>query len=362
MRAFLRGIRSLALLLITASCEGSIREQPPGAFSPSAAGTGAVIALPPTGVMTQEPAVTAAPPVVEDLATPPALLSQTGLFSDMATQAAGAGVELYLPSFELWSDNAAKRRWALVPPGTQIDTTDMDHWIYPVGTKIWKEFGLDGRALETRYMVKFGPNDSDWKYLSYQWDEANSDAYAVPEGVENAGGTTHDIPSSESCMFCHNGRPASALGFTALQLSHNGPGLTIDTLAASGKLTQPPPAPLRVPGDEVAQRALGYLHANCGGCHNETSAPSVAGSAKVVFWQSATRLASVEQTTTYVNMVLETNGNLHSLMSGVDRMRPRPVRQMPPVATEFVDADGVAVVDAWVQQLLQQFPQPATAP
>ena len=51
----------------------------------------------------------------------------------------------YAPKFQLWSDSATKKRWIYLPPGSQIDTSDMDFWKFPVGTKVWKEFSAVGR-------------------------------------------------------------------------------------------------------------------------------------------------------------------------------------------------------------------------
>lgn len=372
MLANLRRARAAAplLLLVAIGCEPRVQTVivPEGAVW---AGAPAVVAAPPVaGTLAPPIASTVTPPPIagalappitapaqpENFAVAPDRLSGTGLFADPAAQTLGPGVEPYQPMYELWSDNADKRRWVRLPPDAPIDTADMDVWSLPIGTKIWKEFGRDGRALETRYMAKYGPNATDWVYASYQWDASSTEGFAVPDGVPNAAGTTHDIPSTATCVLCHNGRPSAALGFSAIQLSHAGPGLTLDALSATGRLTVPPSAPLRVPGDPVTERALGYLHANCGGCHNESSAAAFGANGKVIFWQAASRLGSVEQTTTYVNMVLNTNGDLTSLRSGLDRMRSRPLRQMPPLATEIVDELGVAIVDAWLQQLSAQFP------
>jgi len=293
----------------------------------------------------------------EHLDVLPPVLSQTGLFADIRAQAFGANVQFYQPSYELWSDDAAKRRWVLLPPNSQIDSANMDVWGYPIGTKIWKEFARDGRAIETRYMVKHGPYPADWKLMAYQWLDDQSDAIAVPEGVIDAGGTSHDIPSAATCLRCHNSTPFAALGFSAIQLEHDGAGLTLATLTAAGLLTVAPASRLVLPGDAIASRALGYLHANCGGCHNASTSGSFSTTTKIEFWQAASQLTSVEQTTTFVNMVTNTRGDLSSLSSGLRRMKSRPTRQMPPIATELVDHAGVAAVEAWLNQLSLQLPQ-----
>lgn len=71
-------------------------------------------------------------------ATWPERLSETGLYADESLSTLGDGVVPYRPRFELWSDGASKRRWIRLPPGAVVDTTDMDDWGFPSGTKLWK--------------------------------------------------------------------------------------------------------------------------------------------------------------------------------------------------------------------------------
>ena len=44
-------------------------------------------------------------------------------------------VVLLAPAYELWSDGALKRRWIRLPPDGRIDTSDMDSWVFPIGTQ-----------------------------------------------------------------------------------------------------------------------------------------------------------------------------------------------------------------------------------
>ena len=65
----------------------------------------------------------------------PALLSETGLYSDFASRTVASGLFAFSPRFEFWADGAQKSRWLSLPPGTKIDTSRVDHWVFPVGTK-----------------------------------------------------------------------------------------------------------------------------------------------------------------------------------------------------------------------------------
>ena len=209
--------------------------------------------------------------------TAPPSLSETGLHADVAVHAIAAHAEAYTPSYPLWSDDAAKSRWMYLPECAQIDTADMDEWSFPVGTRAWKEFSLDGKRLETRLVHRYGSGANDFLYATYAWNEDESEAVLVTGGVEDARRTEHDIPPVSACGSCHGGvagtggTPARYLGFSAIQLSHAGPGLTMATLSAEGALTTPAPAGFAVPGTPIERDALGYLHANCGNCHNDTA-------------------------------------------------------------------------------------------
>ncbi len=295
----------------------------------------------------------------------PQWLSETGLYqADMTTL--GSGVQEFQPQFPLWSDAAAKRRWVSLPAGTTIDTSDMDFWSYPVGTKLWKEFTRDGVRVETRLIEK---RADGWFMMAYQWNDAQTDAEARPGGVQDASGTNHDIPSQEDCESCHGKMKDRVLGFSALQLSHSGPGVTLSALRASNALSAPPAADFAVPGDTTEQAALGYLHANCGHCHNEKS-PLILTRTNLQLWLLTDRLDTVVNTPTYQTSVgvnitptadpapgatLRIAPGDAATSATFIRMNSRgPEYQMPPVGTEDVDAEGLAAVQAWIQSLTPQ--------
>ncbi|MFT3923742.1 MAG: hypothetical protein QM778_14515 [Myxococcales bacterium] len=299
--------------------------------------------------------------------TYPALLSRTGLFADFAQETLAPGVRAFEPKYKLWSDGAHKRRWLYLPDGAQIDTSDMDHWVYPVGTKAWKEFSVGDVRVETRLLYKVAENS--WLMIAYQWRADRSDADAVPGGVSNANGTPHDIPDIYTCTRCHDNMPDKLLGPSAIQLTHQLGGLDITTLVNEGRLTQAPPQAYVLPGDAKAQAALGYLHANCGHCHNPRSAvyaqlkksnPKTGGPR---LWENVLQLLSVEATEGYASTVGRPNSvlpDLHIIEPGkpdsselwkrISQRGPGSL-QMPPVATEFLDDAGMASVRAWIESL-----------
>src|SRR5690606_23364391 len=204
-----------------------------------------------------------------DASLMPMTLGETGLYAGELGGELAPGVVEYQVAWELWSDGAAKRRFVLLPEGAVIDSSDMDFWTYPVGTRIWKEFSVEGARIETRLLWKQAPGE--WLALAFAWSEDGGEAIAAPDGVEDALGTSHDIPRERDCLTCHAPQPDMVLGLSALQLDHAPGEVTLASLAAGGRLSDPPAgegAPyFPLPGDEVDRAALGLLHGNCGGCH-----------------------------------------------------------------------------------------------
>lgn len=297
----------------------------------------------------------------------PAVLSQAGLYeSDMVTLV--SGVRPFAPRFQLWTDGATKRRWIWLPDGSQIDTSSMDYWQLPVGTRVYKEFSRDGKRIETRLLEK-QPNRAWWR-IAYLWREDQTEADAVPDGVPNASGTEHDVPSSEDCGTCHLRMPDKVLGFSAVQLAYAAEdepedemAWTLSRLQAEGRLTHPPPTSLELPGDPVAQAALGYMHANCGHCHHPRS--SVSSRIAVALWLETATLGSVAETPSYLSTVSQAVDGEDGppFFTIVDpgspetsalfvRMTTRgEVWAMPPLGTELVDEAGREAVEAWIRSL-----------
>ena len=290
----------------------------------------------------------------------PRRLSETGLYASIATGELAPGVIAYTPRFELWSDGAEKRRWILLPDAQQIDTSSMDEWVFPQGTKVWKQFSVGGARVETRLLEKRGPSDADWRSLAYVWRPDDGDALAAPLGETDSNGSEHDVPAASECAACHGGRRSFVLGFSAIQLASSAleGELALEGLVEQGRLSSPPAGSLEVPGNEVEAAALGYLHANCSHCHNQTR-PEHTGArcfqpnTSKDFTLSAAQLKDVAATPTYRTVVD------HAVKRGdpegsklLDLVGSRGMfRQMPPLATERVDAVAVANLRRWIEEL-----------
>lgn len=293
----------------------------------------------------------------------PPRLSETGLFADLAGERLASRVFEYTPEYALWSDGADKRRWVFVPEGERIDTSDADSWRFPVGSKLWKEFSRDGVRVETRLLLKTGAGDEAWAAGAYLWRGDRSDAELVPYGVVDALGTRHDVPATGECFACHAGRSSGVLGFSAVQLglrSYQAPE-RLSAAAADGLLSAPLPE-LDVPGNASERAALGYLHANCSHCHNQSAVaksaekclnPNQRLSFDLDFSLPSEEVADVAQTATYrtaIGKVIERGdpggSKVVELMSGRGAFA-----QMPPLGTERLDEQGLTTMRAWIGAL-----------
>jgi hypothetical protein len=307
---------------------------------------------------------------------PPLNLSETGLFTARGAAPGelvlGPGVREFEPRYWLWSDGSDKNRYVYLPPGTQIDTTDPDHWVFPLGTKLWKSFIRDGQLVETRLLERFGAGVNEFRYATYIWETATA-TDATRMGYRNqridAAGTPHDIPNGQACERCHNALEDHALGFSALQLNHNLPGVTLQTLLDEGLLTTPISTSIGIPGaDQATRDALGYLHANCGNCHNdspglpEASVPPPQMLLRVLIGDTtpeqtgAYRTAVNQRTTASPELQIEyriRGGSTVERESALwFRMNQRMIEdQMPPIATELQDPTGLATITSWIQSL-----------
>jgi hypothetical protein len=294
----------------------------------------------------------------ERVSRAPGRLSETGLFADLEGESLTPGVTAYAPQFELWSDGAEKRRWLWLPPGTRIDTSDMDSWVFPTGTKFWKEFTRNGVRVETRLLEKRGSGD-DWVALAYLWRSDQSDADAAPFGAIDAAGTAHNVPASNECAACHAGRKSFVLGFSAIQLSSLPAGeLDLAALVAADLVTTPPVEAFEVPGTDTERAALGYLHANCSQCHNQNR-PEQAGArcfdpnSELDFSLSVNALDAPAKTATYrtaIGEVIEPGHPDESRL--IEMVSDRGFgRQMPPLASERVDGSALRLLERWIREM-----------
>jgi len=304
----------------------------------------------------------------------PSRLACTGLYGPEGgsrDKQIAAGVESYAPGFQLWSDGLEKARYVYLPPGSRIDTSDMDEWRFPVGTKFWKEFSWKERRIETRFLEKTAPDA--WRRTTFVWNRDETDAREEVEGrtiTLDAPHRPYDIPGQQDCGRCHGGRRDNVLGFEALALAGSGAsGLTVKRLAVECRLTRPPDASAQaVPGSALDRIALGWLHMNCGvSCHNanpEAGASFAGLNLKLAAngpadpRQTAALRTTLNQRTTALGF-RDPSAPKIRIVPGSPRQSAiyfragsrSPTLAMPPLATHVVDEESLAVLDRWIVAL-----------
>lgn len=307
----------------------------------------------------------------------PARLADTGLYADFASRTLAPGVLAFSPQYPLWTDGATKRRWILLPPGTSIDASDPDAWVFPVGTRVWKEFSL-GRPVETR-MLHLG-EDGAWRYATYLWSEDGTDATLAPEAGVRAAATTasgapFDVPSRTDCRACHEAGPTVVLGFSALQLSSDRDPLAphaetppegsvdLAELLRRGLIRGLPRAladvPPRIAARSAQERAaLGYLHSNCGMCHGSTGelaglgldlAHSLAGPADDGALATTLGRPSRFRFACDAEPQRIAPGDPEASVLWRRARSRQPLSQMPPLGTRAPDDEALALLAAWIR-------------
>jgi hypothetical protein len=323
----------------------------------------------------------------------------TGLYSDWDSKTVAAEMKQFTPAYVLWSDGAIKTRWAFIPAGKKIDTTDPDEWVFPVDSKFFKEFQIGGKRVETRLFWKVAAGT--WLKTTYVWSADGSSATRQDNGSGGpgdagliddggtAGGldgaTTYEIPSVKQCDGCHNGRLDKILGFEAISLGApavGSGGVTLTSLKQQGLLSANDggatalPDTLTIPEDtsNKARATIGWLHANCGTtCHNNNPSAGCyfntmrlrVGVGELTGTGTVPTVDSLQAYKTTVNQAATTalgdpnqkpydritKGNtakslIRYLVSR--RVTNETFGQMPPLDSHIVDVADVAILDGWI--------------
>jgi uncharacterized repeat protein (TIGR03806 family) len=302
----------------------------------------------------------------------PALLSQTGAFSNLATLVPQPGIVPYEVNLPFWSDGAAKRRWFGIPDTSATMQWSKDaNWQFPNG-QVWiKHFDIEtepgnaasARRLETRFLVK---NAAGAYGVTYRWraDQTDADLVAAA-GLDEmiTPQRSWRFPSRGECMTCHNPASGYALSFNTRQLHRDGGfgGAAQNQLAAlahagyfANALPPLDPLPRFRAADDASQslesRARSYLAVNCASCHQ----PGGGGGNSF----DLRAHVSTEDTGIVRGLLNNPNGDsanrfiapgdiLHSM--ALTRMRGEGgLNRMPPIGNRETDTTGVELLEAWI--------------
>ena len=327
---------------------------------------------------------------------PPTLLSQTGLFSSLATMTPVAGIVPFAPNSPLWSDNALKTRWIALPGTSQITFQATGEWTFPGGTILIKNFDIgtdDTNAakvmrLETRLLVLNSAGNGGYG-ITYQWNAAGTDATLMNSSAYLAGGQDQHItiatagggtrtqvwhyPSQNECLVCHTTYSGFVLGPKTRQLNgsftYPATGVSDNQLRTWNYLGMFTTnigegningfrhmQPLSATSDSLADRVQSYLDANCANCHRPggvnanwdarydtalASANIINGPVAAGFGIAGAKVVVPQQTG---------ESMLFYRLNTLGTSPPNSV-QMPPIDRHAIDADAINVLAAWIDSL-----------
>jgi glucose/arabinose dehydrogenase len=337
------------------------------------------------------------PPGPEDY---PSKLSDLGLFADLSDLTPSPGVVPYQPNLTFWSDGAEKKRWFMIKNLTDTIGWSQDgNWTFPDGMVWVKHFDFDTdrtqpgtsmKRLETRVLVR---NSTGAYGVSYRWNEAGTEATLVSNSGEDfpvtykAGNGTDTtiswhIPSRAECMSCHTPTAGHALSMNTrqfnLQQSIHGQTGNLMTLLSSGGylngfIVSPASLPRFYRPDEtsagIEDRVRSYLAVNCSYCHQPGGGTPESWDARPHLTLEQTGLLYShpvsEATPDLTDHIIRPGDKAHSALWNKINARAaingtfNGYSQMPPLATNVFDGQGLALIGEWIDHHANAIPSPA---
>ncbi|MFK7811202.1 MAG: PKD domain-containing protein, partial [Maribacter sp.] len=319
----------------------------------------------------------------------PLLLSQTGAFSNLIGLSPSPGLIPYDMIEPFWSDGATKKRWMVIPnngthntPDEQITLTG-EAWNFPKGSVLIKHFEFPGKRLETRFEVK--GDDDVYYYLTYKWNAAQTDATLLNDSVDEdvvVNGVTQSwhYPSRNECASCHFPQNGSVLGPKTRNLNKSiiypSTGVEMNQLVNLSELgilsenitngnvsNYPAVAAKNDLSASIEDRARSYIDVNCASCHN----PQIDN---VAMFDARYSTPLANQNIIYGDVVYDEGLSNPKVIIPQDvpnsmahfRMNSTQTGiEMPPLAKDVVDTEGVQLIATWINSLAPTTSSPPVA-
>ncbi len=310
----------------------------------------------------------------------PTKLSETGLFASVPEHKPVAGAVPYDVNVPLWSDDAPKLRFLMLPEANSVTFSEDSFYKFPEGTVFVKTFlkpglndqGSSPQRLETRLMVH---SPEGWVGYTYIWNDEQTEALLAPDGGEQRTlqvatddgekELTWHFPSRADCISCHTPTSGFVLGFETRQLNRGYEGMGENQLglfAAAGIFNDKlPKSPGELPahpdwkaGEATAEElALAYLDANCAMCH--VRGGLAGGPMDFRRSETAKKMPFVGEKPRQGELgpqgTLLVRPGDPERSEVLNRMKQRGTRQMPPLATDWVDDLAVERFKAWIESI-----------
>ncbi len=303
-------------------------------------------------------------------AKPARLLSAYGLFADGPAQVPAEGVTPYDLTTPLFSDHAVKLRFVWTP--APAAWSDEEAFEFPVGSVLVKTFaypeGAGLRLIETRLLIR---QEGGWKAWPYLWREDQSDAELKLAGARldlvatGPGGeaipVSYRVPNANQCKGCHaRGGEISPIGPKARNLNRDFayPGGVENQIAqwrAAGRLAEgpEPPAAADWRAGTAEARARAYLDVNCAHCHRRDGPASNSGlflthgETVRAAWGYLKRPVAAGRGSGGLEFDVKPGDPAGSII--VHRMKSlEPGVMMPELGRSLPDAEGIALIEAWI--------------
>ncbi|MEM6628614.1 MAG: PQQ-dependent sugar dehydrogenase, partial [Bacteroidota bacterium] len=331
---------------------------------------------------------------------PPALLSQTGAFTDLNSLTPSQGIFPYKPNARLWTDGALKQQWIAIPNDGIFDEASEkvtfnaeNEWIFPSGTVIIKHFELPvdeanpsiTKRLETRFFVITA--DGRGYGVTYQWNDQGTEATLLTDGdskdftIARAGGGTYtqtwNYPSRQQCMTCHNEAATYVLGVKTHHLNgdfyYPSGGTTanqLDTWNAWGIFDSDignhsqylKSVDIEDSTASLESRVRSYLDINCAYCHrpNYVQGAFDARFTTQLTNQNLINASNISASSTPGGVIINP-GDPHTSELWI-RDGSSDGNRMPPLGVTIVDTTYIQVLTEWINSLGNQDTIPPTVP
>ncbi|WP_180272299.1 PKD domain-containing protein [Maribacter sp. 4U21] len=328
----------------------------------------------------------------------PALLSQTGVFSDLPSLTVSEGFIPYDMVDPFWSDGGIKTRFMAIPNDGSHDTdaeriawSENGIWDFPVGSVLVKHFDYPTdeddlsitRKIETRFSIK--GTDGTFYFLTYKWlpDESDAELVDMTTGdnvditVQTSGGGSKTVswlyPSNSQCIACHNPALGGSLGprtrFLNKDLDYSSKGGTVgnqlvtlselgildETITDANTLSYYTHAPI---ADDINftldERARSYLDNNCAYCHQPATGNNAAFDLRPLNSLAQTGLLTavgrdIPGFDSRQRVLIPGDAANSQLFHRTNSKDPGIM--MPPLAKGIIDTEGVALLQAWINGL-----------
>ncbi len=328
----------------------------------------------------------------------PRRLSETGMFASVPDNEPAEGLIPYELNLPFWSDYSVKDRYIALPERPAVTFDEREKWQFPVGSVFVKTFWLhldraqmqDPRRLETRLLVHA---PQGWEGYTYVYNDEQTEAFLLdgsllkPIEVNTEDGVISQpyyFPSRSDCFACHTKAEGFVLGMTTRQMNHTlqyrgeseNQIALLDRLGVFKEGPKMPPQQLerfpswgfgnfdrsesnngnhqlKVPDGDAQDLARAWLEVNCAVCHRpEGIAPH---RRDMRFHTSNENLRLLNEKPSQGQLgppevqLIKPGSPLGSeLFLRIGRRGPR---QMPPVATNFVDPLAQEVLRQWIADL-----------